>query len=89
LWVEIGFTRFKTRYVLCIEDGSRQMAQNEDGQRRITLTVSDDLWDALCVEQERLKETRPGTRITVSDTIRELLWRALKSNRQEKPGEPR
>lgn len=45
------------------------------------IQVDADLLAKLSREQERLAKASPGTRVTVSDTVRSLLERALRGAR--------
>jgi hypothetical protein len=47
------------------------------GEKQFGLRLPNDLWEALQRERERLLAERPGARVTVTDTIREILWRGL------------
>jgi hypothetical protein len=49
----------------------------EKGEKQFGLRLPSDLWDALEKERERLANDRPGARVTITDTVREVLWRGL------------
>jgi CheY-like chemotaxis protein len=59
-----------------------------EGERRIKLTLPEELVDGLSKEHDRLLTERRGARITMTDVVREVLWRGL-SPEGRAFGEPR
>jgi hypothetical protein len=49
----------------------------EPASRRVQLRFPSELWEELEAQRDRLAAERPGARVTVTDAIRELLWRGL------------
>jgi hypothetical protein len=57
------------------------MKPQNQGEHEFGIRLSDDLLRALKREQDRLRALRPGARITLSDAIRETLWRVINKSR--------
>jgi hypothetical protein len=49
----------------------------EPASRRVQLRFPSELWEELEAQRDRLAADRPGARVTVTDAIRELLWKGL------------
>jgi hypothetical protein len=50
---------------------------DEKSEKQFGLRLPGELWEALGKERDRLASERPGARVTITDTIREVLWRGL------------
>jgi hypothetical protein len=47
------------------------------GEKEFGIRLTGELWEAIERERERLQALRPGSQVTTSDVIREVLWRAM------------
>jgi hypothetical protein len=68
---------------------SASRGPREPASRRVQLRFPSELWDELEAQRDRLAAERPGARVTVTDAIRELLWKGLSSQERAPEERPR